>query len=46
MREPLRHHEEKDDEIYSTLEEEPEKEDNIIENAVPGNSDQEGVPAE
>ena len=46
MREPLRHHEEKDDEIYSTLEEEPEKEDNIIENAVHGNSDQEGVPAE
>ena len=46
MREPLRRHEEKDDEIYSTLEEEPEKEDNIIENAVPGNSDQEGVPAE
>ena len=46
MREPLRRHEEKDDEIYSTLEEEPEKEDNIIENAVHGNSDQEGVPAE
>ena len=43
---PLRHHEEKDDDIDSTVEEEPEKEDNAAENTVPGNSDQEGVSAE
>ncbi len=46
MIEPLRHQEEKDDEFDSALEEEPKKEDKAAESTVPGNSDQEGVPAE